>query len=225
LRANYGEGEVLGGIDLHIADREVVSLLGRNGAGKSTIVKAIMGMVTVEAGVIRLAGRNVTGFRPHQMARLGLGYVPEERRVFPSLTVLENLEIIKGLAGSKPWSLQRIFELFPSLADRKSQMGGQLSGGEQQMLAIARVLRQGARGLLLDEPTEGLAPMVVSTINSVVKALKDSGLTVLLIEQNLPFTLEVADRHYIVSEGRIVYEGPSAALVENTALQQKYLTV
>jgi branched-chain amino acid transport system ATP-binding protein len=156
---------------------------------------------------------------------MGIGYVPEERRVFASLNVEENLEIAKGIGGPKPWSLERIMGLFPPLATRKKSMGNQLSGGEQQMLAIARILRQGARLLLLDEPTEGLAPLVVNVINSVIKELKQHDLTVLLVEQNLPFTMEVADRHYVISKGQIVYEGTSDDLKNNLELQKKYLAV
>ena len=225
LKSQYGEGQVLHGLNLRIANQDVVSLLGRNGAGKSTTIKSIMGMVQVTAGVISFLNTDVTGFKPHKLARMGVGYVPEERRIFASLTVEENLEIAKGIGGPNPWSLEKIMNLFPPLAARKKSMGNQLSGGEQQMLAIARILRQGARLLLLDEPTEGLAPLVVSVINSVIKELKHHDLTVLLVEQNLAFTMEVAHRHYVISKGQIVYEGTSDELRNNLELQKKYLAV
>jgi len=188
LKARYGEAQVLNGVTLEIFEGEVVSLLGRNGTGKSTTIKAIMGMVPVNGGDIYFRGREVTGYKPHSLARLGLGYVPEERRIFGSLSVLENLEIVAGIGGAEPWSMEKVLDLFPVLGNRKKHMGKQLSGGEQQMLAMARVLRQGGRLLLLDEPTEGLAPIVVKMIGQVIKELKSAGLTVLLVEQNLLFT-------------------------------------
>ncbi len=225
IKAHYGEGQVLNGISLSVSEGEVVSLLGRNGTGKSTTIKTIMGMVTVSDGRIRFMQQEVTRFRPHKLARLGLGYVPEERRIFGSLTVLENLDIVKGLGGSNSWPLQEVLELFPALAARQRSLGKQLSGGEQQMLAIARILRQGAKLLLLDEPTEGLAPLIVRAINNVIKELKGGGLTVLIVEQNLLFTMEVSNHHYIISKGEIVYEGTSDELSTNIELQKRYLTV
>ena len=225
LKSGYGEGEVLHGLDLNIARLEVVSLLGRNGAGKSTALKSIMGMVEIISGSVLLLDRDVTRLRPYRLARLGIGYVPEERRIFNSLNVLENLEIATGIGGRAAWTLESVFDLFPSLANRRKSMGGQLSGGEQQMLCIARIVRQGARLLLLDEPTEGLAPLIVKVIHTVVMELKNHDLTVLLVEQNLPFTMSAADRHYIISKGRIVYEGTSQELENNTVAQKKYLAV
>lgn len=225
LSAHYGEGQILNGVSLKVFEGEVVSLLGRNGTGKSTTIKSIMGMVSISQGKVLLLGNDVTGFKPHTVARMGLGYVPEERRIFGSLSVLENLEIVAGIGGPSPWPLEKVLELFPVLAHRKKSLGKQLSGGEQQMLAIARVLRQGGRLLLLDEPTEGLAPIVVQAINQVIKELKNAGLTVLLVEQNLLFTMEVGTRHYVISKGRTVYEGSSDDLRVNEEIQKRYLTV
>jgi branched-chain amino acid transport system ATP-binding protein len=225
LKARYGEAQVLNGVTLEIFEGEVVSLLGRNGTGKSTTIKAIMGMVAVNEGEIHFRGRAVTGYKPHSLARLGLGYVPEERRIFGSLSVFENLEIVAGLGGTEPWSMERVLDLFPVLGHRKKHMGKQLSGGEQQMLAMARVLRQGGRLLLLDEPTEGLAPIVVKMIGQVIKELKDANLTVLLVEQNLLFTMDAAVRHYIISKGKTVFSGETEALKADVEVQKRYLTV
>ena len=225
LKARYGEAQVLNGVTLEIFEGEVVSLLGRNGTGKSTTIKAIMGMVPVNGGDIYFRGREVTGYKPHSLARLGLGYVPEERRIFGSLSVLENLEIVAGMGGAKPWPMEKVLDLFPVLAHRKKHMGKQLSGGEQQMLAMARVLRQGGRLLLLDEPTEGLAPIVVKMIGQVIKELKSAGLTVLLVEQNLLFTMDAATRHYIISKGKTVFSGKTDELKADNEIQKRYLTV
>lgn len=225
LKARYGEAQVLNGVTLEILEGEVVSLLGRNGTGKSTTIKAIMGMVPVNGGNIYFRGREVTGYKPHSLARLGLGYVPEERRIFGSLNVLENLEIVAGMGGAKSWSLEKVLDLFPVLGHRKKHMGKQLSGGEQQMLAMARVLRQGGRLLLLDEPTEGLAPIVVKMIGQVIKELKNAGLTVLLVEQNLLFTMDAATRHYIISKGKTVFSGKTGELEADDKIQKRYLTV
>jgi branched-chain amino acid transport system ATP-binding protein len=225
LKARYGEAQVLNGVTLEILEGEVVSLLGRNGTGKSTTIKAIMGMVPVNGGDIYFRGREVTGYKPHSLARLGLGYVPEERRIFGSLSVLENLEIVAGMGGTKPWPMEKVLDLFPVLGNRKKHMGKQLSGGEQQMLAMARVLRQGGRLLLLDEPTEGLAPIVVKMIGQVIKELKSAGLTVLLVEQNLLFTMDAATRHYIISKGKTVFCGKTGELEADHEIQKRYLTV
>ena len=225
LKARYGEAQVLNGVTLEILEGEVVSLLGRNGTGKSTTLKAIMGMVPVNGGDIYFRGREVTGYKPHSLARLGLGYVPEERRIFGSLSVFENLEIVAGIGGAEPWPVEKVLDLFPVLGNRKKHMGKQLSGGEQQMLAMARVLRQGGRLLLLDEPTEGLAPIVVKMIGQVIKELKSAGLTVLLVEQNLLFTMDAATRHYIISKGKTVFSGKTGELEADDEIQKRYLTV
>jgi len=225
LKARYGEAQVLNGVTLAVEEGEVVSLLGRNGTGKSTTIKAIMGMVAVNGGNIYFEGREVTGYKPHSLARLGLGYVPEERRIFGSLSVLENLEIVVGLGGAEPWPMEKVLDLFPVLGHRKKHMGKQLSGGEQQMLSMARVLRQGGRLLLLDEPTEGLAPIVVKMIGQVIKELKNANLTVLLVEQNLLFTMDAAKRHYIISKGKTVFSGNTSTLKADGEIQKRYLTV
>ena len=225
LKARYGEAQVLNGVTLEVFEGEVVSLLGRNGTGKSTTIKAIMGMVTVNGGNVYLEGREVTRYKPHSLARLGLGYVPEERRIFSSLSVLENLEIVAGMGGAEPWSMEKVFDLFPVLGHRTKHMGKQLSGGEQQMLAMARILRQGSRLLLLDEPTEGLAPIVVKMIGQAIKELKNANLTVLLVEQNLLFTMDAATRHYIISKGKTVFNGKSDDLKTDKEIQKRYLTV
>lgn len=225
LKARYGDAQVLNGVALEVFEGEVVSLLGRNGAGKSTTIKAIMGMVAVNGGNIYFEGRDVTRCKPHSLARLGLGYVPEERRIFGSLSVIENLEIVAGIGGAEPWSMEKVLDLFPVLGHRKKHMGKQLSGGEQQMLAMARILRQGGRLLLLDEPTEGLAPIVVQMIGQVIKELKNANLTVLLVEQNLLFTMDAATRHYIISKGETVYGGKTGDLKADNEIQKRYLTV
>ena len=225
LKARYGEAQVLDGVSLEIFEGEVVSLLGRNGTGKSTTIKSIMGMVAINGGNIYFEGREVTGYKPHSLARLGLGYVPEERRIFGSLSVFENLEIVAGLGGAEPWTIEKVLDLFPVLGNRKKHMGKQLSGGEQQMLAMARVLRQGGRLLLLDEPTEGLAPIVVQMIGQVIKELKNANLTVLLVEQNLLFTMDAATRHYIISKGKTVFNGNTSELKTDDGIQKRYLTV
>lgn len=225
LKARYGEAQVLDGVSLEIFEGEVVSLLGRNGTGKSTTIKSIMGMVSVNGGNIYFEGREVTGYKPHTLARLGLGYVPEERRIFGSLSVFENLEIVAGIGGAEPWPIEKVLDLFPVLGHRKKHMGKQLSGGEQQMLAMARVLRQGGRLLLLDEPTEGLAPIVVQMIGQVIKELKNASLTVLLVEQNLLFTMDAAMRHYIISKGKTVFSGKTSELKADNEIQKRYLTV
>lgn len=225
IRARYGESQVLNGVSLEVCTGESVSLLGRNGMGKSTTIKAIMGMLRISGGSIYFDGQDVSFLSPHRLARLGLGYVPEERRIFPSLTVLENLEIVAGIGGPNPWPPKKVFALFPVLEQRKKASGKSLSGGEQQMLAMARVLRQGGIFLLLDEPTEGLAPIIVNVIHDVILELKNAGLTILLVEQNLHFTMSVVNRHFILSKGKIVYEGSSDDLRINKDLQKEYLAV
>lgn len=225
LNARYGDAQVLNGVDLVVPEGEVVSLLGRNGTGKSTTIKAIMGMVNINGGQVFFRDRDVTGKKPHTLAQLGMGYVPEERRIFGSLSVFENLEIVAGIGGGEPWSMERVLDLFPVLGHRKKHMGKQLSGGEQQMLAMARILRQGGRMLLLDEPTEGLAPIVVKMIGQVIGELKNTKLTVLLVEQNLLFTMEAAAHHYIISKGKTVFSGNTIALKGDSEIQKRYLTV
>lgn len=206
LNAWYGESHVLHGVDLRLNTGEVVCLLGRNGAGKTTILRSIMGLLGRREGEIAFRGRQIADARPETIARLGIGYCPEERGIFYSLTARENL-MMPPVIAKGGISLDEIYELFPNLLERLSaQSGARLSGGEQQMLAIARVLRTGAKLLLLDEPTEGLAPVIVQQIARCVKRLKELGFTVLLVEQNFYFASELADRHYVIEHGKVVGE-------------------
>jgi branched-chain amino acid transport system ATP-binding protein len=203
LRAWYGESHILHGIDLEVGAGELVTLLGRNGAGKTTTLKSIMGMVPRRTGSVQFAGKELIGLPSNRIARLGIAFCPEERGIFASLNVEENL-VLPPVVRPGGLSLAAIFELFPNLKDRLKSPGTKLSGGEQQMLAIARILRTGARFLLLDEPTEGLAPVIVQQIGATIQRLKADGFTILLVEQNIKFAQTVADRHYIVEHGRVV---------------------
>jgi branched-chain amino acid transport system ATP-binding protein len=213
LQAYYGEGHVLRGVDLSVEKGEVVTLVGRNGAGKTTTLKSIMGMVAKQSGEIVFDERSIAGLTADKIARRGIGFVPEERGIYATLTVLENLTL-PTIVGATDWTVERIFNLFPILRERAKAMGTTLSGGEQQMLAIARVLRSGARLILLDEPTEGLAPVIVDTIGDLLLEIKQSGVTVLLVEQNLRFATRVADRHYLMVHGKIVDSMSNAAAIE-----------
>jgi branched-chain amino acid transport system ATP-binding protein len=203
LHAFYGESHILHGVELSVREGDVVTLLGRNGAGKTTTLKAIMGIVEERRGSIRFASRELIGLPSHQIARQGLAYCPEERGIFASLDVEENL-MLPPVVRPGGMALDEIYRLFPNLQERRKSQGTRLSGGEQQMLAIARILRTGATLLLLDEPTEGLAPVIVQQIGAVVRQLKERGYTVLLVEQNFYFASTVADRHYLMEHGRIV---------------------
>ena len=224
LEAWYGESHVLHGVDLDVADGEIVTLLGRNGAGKSTTIKAIMGVVESRKGSVRFNGLETIGLSPDRIARLGIAWCPEERGIFASLTVKENLLLPPEIAPSQV-DLDRIYALFPNLKERLGSQGTKLSGGEQQMLAIARIMRTGAKLMLLDEPTEGLAPVIIQQIGRTVQALKEIGLTVLLVEQNFRFAQRVADRHYIMEHGRIVDMIPRAELVASMDRLHAYLGV
>ena len=203
LEAWYGESHVLHGVDFDVRRGEVVTLLGRNGAGKTTTLRAIMGLLQRRKGSVTLAGRETIVMPARQIARLGLGYVPEERGIFASLSVAENLMLPPRIKDGG-LELERIFELFPNIRERLASQGTKLSGGEQQMLAIARILRTGADVLLLDEPTEGLAPVIVEQIGRTIALLKNSGFTIVLVEQNFHFAASIADRHFIVDQGRVV---------------------
>ncbi len=205
LDAYYGESHVLHGVSLSVDAGEVVTLIGRNGAGKTTLLKSIIGDIPRRAGSIRFNGTEIAGLSPERICAMRVGFVPEDRGIFSTLSVFENLTIGRP-NGSHAWSLDRIYSLFPVLRDRRSQKASSLSGGEQQMLAIARPLYMGASFLLLDEPTEGLAPVIVDAIGAIIKEIKAAGLTILLVEQSLPFATEVADRHYLLENGRIVRE-------------------
>ena len=225
--AVYGKSHVLHGVSLTARAGEVVSLLGRNGAGKSTTLKAIVGLVELTRGTIFLEGRPLHGLPTHAISRAGIGWVPEDRRIFSDLTVRENLLV--GEAGAadpaRRWPVERVFALFPRLMALARQRGGSLSGGEQQMLTIARTLMGGPRVLLLDEPSEGLAPIVVKALADNIAALKREGLTILLSEQNLAFARRLADRAYIIEKGEIKFEGSFAALDADAALRRTYLSV
>ena len=211
LNAWYGESHVLHGVDLDIREGETVTLLGRNGAGKTTTLRAIMGILRRREGVIRLRGRDLIGLPLHKVAQEGIGYVPEERGIFASLNVAENLTLPPNVSEGG-MSLDEIYTLFPNLHERRSSQGTKLSGGEQQMLAIARILRTGAKIILLDEPTEGLAPVIVQRIGDVLVALKKRGMTILLVEQNFRFARKVADRFYLMEDGRMVNSFPGHEL-------------
>jgi branched-chain amino acid transport system ATP-binding protein len=224
----YGPSQVLFGVDLAIESGEVVTLMGRNGMGKTTTVRSIMGLLAPRRGTIRFAGRDVTGLRSHKVARLGIGYVPEGRQVFPNLTVRENLTATAANhAGvARPWTVDRVFGLFPRLAERAGQYGRTLSGGEQQMLAIGRALMTNPVFMILDEATEGLAPLIREEIWSVLETnLKEAGQAILVIDKHPDAMVRLADRHCVMEKGRIVWTGNSAELTANKAMQHRYLGV
>ena len=222
----YGLAHILHGLSLAVGAGEVAALLGRNGAGKSTTMKTIMHLAPAAAGAIRFQGADVTRLPSHRIARLGIGYVPEDRRVFADLTILENLDVGRQPArdGLDPWTPERLFELFPNLAERRHNLGKELSGGEQQMLTIARTLTGNPRLLLLDEPSEGLAPVIVEQMAAMILSLKRQGLTILLSEQNLHFARHVADRAYILEKGSIRFEGDMTTLAADQTAST-YLSV
>lgn len=222
----YGRAHILAGLSLVVGRGEVVVLLGRNGAGKSTTMKAVMGLVPPARGTIEFEGTRIERLDTHRIARLGLGYVPEDRRIFAGLTVMENLEVGRRAAGEgSAWTPERLFDLFPNLGRMRDRPGGQMSGGEQQMLTIARTLMGNPKLVLLDEPSEGLAPVVVEQMARTVRTLKGEGLAVLLSEQNLHFARDVADRAYIIEKGRIRYEGAIAALMADAGARAAFLGV
>jgi branched-chain amino acid transport system ATP-binding protein len=221
----YGESHVLRGISLSVREGEVVSLLGRNGAGKTTTILTAMGYLKPRSGRIRYRARDIAALRPYEIARLGVGYVPQERGIFPSLTVLENLTVFARSGNGARWSLPRIYALFPVLESRGANLGFQLSGGEQQMLSIARALMLNPTLLLLDEPSEGLAPMILQQIVTAIKSLKEEGLAILLVEQNLATALALGDRHHVLNKGEIRYTGSSAELDGNETVLRDYLSV
>jgi branched-chain amino acid transport system ATP-binding protein len=222
--AGYGVGRVLHGVSLAVDLGEAVALLGRNGAGKSTTLKAVMGLVRVESGRIRFRGEEVAGKPAHVICRRGVGYAPQDRRIFPDLTVAENLEVGRR-PGVGDWTVPKVLDVFPALGPLAGRRAGTLSGGEQQMLTIGRTLMGSPTLLLLDEPSEGLAPQVVSSLAVRIQRLKQRGLTILLSEQNLRFTLEVADRVYILEKGRIQHEAPMADLAGDESVRRRYLMV
>ncbi len=222
VHAYYGRSHVLHGVSLAAAAGEVISLLGRNGAGKSTTLKAIMGLVRVGPGTIHVDGRDVTGRPTREISRLGVGFVPEDRRIFADLTVLENLRVGARRDG---WTIERALDFFPMLRTLLGRRGGSLSGGEQQMLTIARTLMGGPRLLLLDEPSEGLAPVVVRALGERIAALKREGLTIVLSEPNLQFARRLADRAYIIEKGEIRFGGTMAELDADESVRRAYLAV
>ena len=229
LHTYYGKSHILHGVTLHVRPGEVVGLLGRNGVGKSTTLKTIMGLVRPTEGSIRLEGAPITGMAPHKLARLGIGYVPEDRRIFRLLTVMENLRTgldRQGVSDEKKQALlDKVFNYFPVLAERRNQAGGTLSGGEQQMLAIGRAMMLEPKIILLDEPTEGLMPRMVGQIREIIRVLHEEGVAILLVEQNLPLTLEVASRVYIMEKGQIRHHAPAAELRDHHDVIRQYLGV
>jgi branched-chain amino acid transport system ATP-binding protein len=225
LQAWYGESHVLHGVDLHVGAGELVTLVGRNGAGKSTTLKCLMGVIGKRTGSVILDGRETIALASYKIARLGIAWCPEERGIFSSLDVEENL-LLPPVVREGGLTTQQVFELFPNLKERLStSQGTRLSGGEQQMLAIGRILRTGARLLLLDEPTEGLAPVIVQQIGKAIRELKSRGFTILLVEQNLRFAGQVADRHYVMEGGKVVDEIPNALLQQSMPKVRTYLGV
>jgi len=225
VESYYGDSHILHGISLTVRKGEVVCLLGRNGAGKTTTILTVMGYLHPRRGTIRLHGRDIDRLPPNAVARLGVGFVPQERGIFPSLSVRENLTVFARCGRNGYWTLQRIFELFPILKSRERNLGFQLSGGEQQMLSIARALMLNPELLLLDEPSEGLAPMIVQEIIDVLKRLKGAGLAILLVEQNLRVARAVADRHHVMNKGVICFTGGTAELENSDAVLRNYLSV
>jgi branched-chain amino acid transport system ATP-binding protein len=222
IDASYGKSQVLHRLSLEVAEGQVAALLGRNGAGKSTTLKTIIGLVVPQAGSVRFGGTEMCGMAPHRINRRGIAYVPEERRIFGHLTVDEHLAIA---ARSRDWTPDDVFRLFPPLLGLRSRRGRYLSGGEQQMLAIARALVTGPQLLLLDEPSQGLAPVIVDAVSAAIAAMRAKGLSILLVEQNIEMALEVADRVAIIDQGAIVFDGTPAALRTRDDLQLTYLGV
>jgi len=227
LNAYYGRAHILADVALEVTTGEVACLLGRNGAGKSTTLKSIIGLVRPAGGEIVFDGRRIDRLEAYAIAQAGLGYVPEDRRIFTELTVMENLEVGRQptRANAPAWTPERLFALFPNLADMRDRPGGRMSGGEQQMLTIARTLMGNPSCLLLDEPSEGLAPVIVDQMAAAIRALKKEGLSVLLSEQNLHFAAEVSDRAYIIEKGRIRFAGTMAELAANADVRAQYLAV
>ena len=227
LHAGYGPAEVLFGVTLALRRGEVAALMGRNGAGKSTTLKAAMGLLPPRKGRVRFMGQEIAGLPPFRIARMGLGYVPEERRIFTDLTVFENLEVGRRAArdGRAAWTPERLFAVFPNLAEMRNRRAAAMSGGEQQMLTIARTLMGNPDAVLLDEPSEGLAPVIVEQMAEAVLRMKAEGIAVLLSEQNLDFASAVSDRAYVIEKGAIRYQGTMEALESDERVREAYLTV
>lgn len=225
IHTYYGSSHILEGISLEVREGETVCLLGRNGAGKTTTMKSIMGIVRPAKGTIRFKDDEIRGKEPYEIARLGIGYVPEDRRIFPQFTVEENLRIAARKRMGRGWDMQKIFELFPHLERMKGRLGCQLSGGEQQVLTIARTLMGNPDLLLLDEPSEGLAPLVVMALRDAVNEIKNQGLSILLSEQNVRFSMKVSDRAYIIDDGRIIFQGTFEDLLASEENLRRYLVI
>jgi branched-chain amino acid transport system ATP-binding protein len=230
IHSYYGKSHILHGVSLDLQEGELVCLLGRNGVGKSTTLKSIMGVVEPKQGSIRFHNQELVGKAPYEIARLGIGYVPEDRRIFRSLTVHENLLMgiksgNKESVSSSAWTLDRVYDLFPRLKERCNQKGGHLSGGEQQMLTVVRTLMGNPRVILIDEPTEGLAPLIVKDVLEMLSTVRKSGVTILMVEQNFKAAIKVADRFYIMSKGQIVFAGDTAALLAAEEVRKNYLEV
>ena len=221
----YGRSQVLFGMELKIEPGQVVTLLGRNGMGKTTTVRSIMGLLPITAGTIRFEERNIAGLPAYKIAKLGFGLVPEGRQIFPNLTVRENLIATAANLGAVavPWTLERIYKMFPGLRERRNAMGDQLSGGEQQMLAVGRALMTNPKLLILDEATEGLAPMIRQEIWRCLRGLKERGQSILVIDKNIGALTEIGDQHFVMEKGRVVWQGDSAALIGDKEIQHKYL--
>jgi len=227
IDAFYGDSHVLHGVSLSLKEGQVLALLGRNGAGKTTCISAIMGLVAPRNGTVSLFGETISGLPPEAISRTGVGLVPQGRRIFPSLTVKENLVIARQRESDDPksWNLQRIFNLFPRLEERQQQLAGSLSGGEQQMLALGRALMGNPRVLLLDEPSEGLAPLIVAEVGRTIALLKQEGQSIILVEQNSNLALSLADDVVILNTGRVVFAGPASEVFGNDALITQHLGI
>jgi branched-chain amino acid transport system ATP-binding protein len=230
IHSYYGKSHILHGVSLDLQEGELVCLLGRNGVGKSTTLKSIMGVVRPKQGSIRFNDQELVGKAPYQIAHIGVGYVPEDRRIFRSLTVHENL--LMGIKGGKKedkgegvWTIERAYQLFPKLVVRRNNKGGHLSGGEQQMLTVVRTLMGNPQVILVDEPTEGLAPLIVKDVLDMLSTVRKSGVTVLMVEQNFKAAIKLADRFYIMSKGQMVFEGDTAALLAAEDVRKNYLEV
>lgn len=221
----YGESKVLDGISMAVDDGEVLGMLGRNGAGKTTTLRSILGLVEPRSGSIRFDGEEITGLQAHEISAKGITLVPEDRRIVPKFTVMENLEMVSASMGGSEADIEQVFELFPGLDDRRSHLGSELSGGQQQMLAIGRALIGDVHLLMLDEPLEGLAPLIVEDVKEIVAEIAESGVTILLVEQDIMNALDVVDRAYIIDKGTIVHEGDPEAIRENDELLDEYLGI
>lgn len=227
IHTSYGLSQVLFGVSINVEPGQIVSMIGRNGVGKTTTMRSIIGLTPPKQGTITFEGQDVTGWPAHKVSNLGIGFVPEERRIFPELTVWENLDIARrpAPAGAEEWNEDRVFQLFPDLREIQQRAGGVLSGGQQQMLTIARCLMGNPRLILLDEPSEGLAPRVVEDLREQVKMLKETGISILMAEQNLGFVLYLSDYCHIMEKGEIKYSGTPADLRANQGILDQYLTL